>query len=168
MNEKTKNILKKILLILFGIILLLPFMYLCLAGLLTLPYRYGLLLLLLICFFGFFIVFFPSILVLYLIFKKVKSINFRILLIAFVIPFTNLLYLIIEHLCFNSNLYSYVIGFCSLFISLPLYYIIALCTPKSILPVKWIVIKTIILTAIFGVVLILLSDIIVPVLEGGL
>ena len=91
--------------------------------------------------------------------------NFRILLTAFIIPFTNLIYLFIEHFCFNSDYISYSIGFCTLFVTIPLYFITALCIPKSILPIKWEIIKMVIITAIFGVVLIILCANIVPPID---
>lgn len=157
MNERTKNILK-IMEIWFGIILILMTLWGFFVAHGELESIWEIFLVFIICSFGFFIVFFPTILLLYFIFKKIQNKNLRILLTAFSIPFTNLIYLFIEHFCFGSEFNSNLIGFCTLFVTLPIAFLIGLCTPKSILPIKWGIIKTVILTAIFGVGLIILSE----------
>ena len=164
MNKKTINILK-ILSIWFGIVLVLTFLWCYFVSQYDFSSMAGIFLVLIICSLGFFIVFSPLILALYFLFKKIKNKYLRILLVAFLIPFTNLIYLFIEHFCFNSDFYSNLIGFFTLFCTIPLYSITALCIPKSILPIKWDIITTTVLTAIFGIGLIILSEIIIPKID---
>lgn len=164
MDKKTINPLK-ILSIWFGIILVLTFLWWCFVPQYGFCSAVEFFLLLIFCSLGFFIVFWPLIYVLYFLFKKIKNKCLRILLVSFLIPFTNLIYLFIEHFCFNSDFISNIIGFSSLFCTIPLCFITALCTPKFILPIKWEIIITTVLTAIFGIGLIMLSDIIIPKID---
>lgn len=101
--------------------------------------------------------FLPTIIILYFLFKIIKNINSRILLTAILIPFTNLIYLFIEHFKYDFELYSEIIGGISLFVVLPLIFTAALFSPKKLLPYKWEIIKTDILMIIFGIVLIFMS-----------
>ncbi len=164
MKEKYKNILK-ILGIWLGVILIITFLFGCFLSRFDAEITGEFFWVLIISSFGFFIVFSPAILVLYLLFKKIRNKNLRILLTAFVIPFTNFIYLFIEYFCFNDNYKSYIIGLFTLCFTLPLFFIIGLCTPKSILPIKWNIVKTVVLTAIFGIFLIYLSLFIISNLE---
>ena len=124
MNKKTINILK-ILSIWFGIVPVLTFLWCYFVSQYDFSSMAGIFLVLIICSLGFFIVFSPLILALYFLFKKIKNKYLRILLVAFLIPFTNLIYLFIEHFCFNSDFYSNLIGFFTLFCTIPLYSITA-------------------------------------------
>lgn len=107
---------------------------------------------------GFIIVFSPTILVLYFLFKKITSIHKRILLAAFMVPFTNMIYWIIAHF-WGDVIFPMFIGFLTLFMFLPSALIVTLCTPKSLLPLKKEFIVTNLLMGIFGWILIFISNI---------
>ena len=104
----------------------------------------------------FVIIFSPAILVLYFIFKKIKNIKIRIVLTAFLIPFTNMVYYLIENVLFRGDtIISLVIGAYSLFVILPLSFISTVFIPKKWLPIKWQTLITVILMEIFGWLLIM-------------
>lgn len=96
------------------------------------------------------IIFSPAIILLFFLFKKIKNIDCRILLIAFFIPFTNLIYFIIENLNNNTPFLSLIIGGNTLFTLLPLIFIVTFCTPQKLLPIKWEIIKTSCFTGLLG------------------
>lgn len=99
------------------------------------------------------IAFIPTIFLLYFLFKKVINKFKRVLLTAFLIPFTNMIYFFVEmHL--PDPIFSLFLGFYSLYATLPIVFITALLTPKSILPIKWYVILTDVLMWIFGWIMI--------------
>jgi len=103
------------------------------------------------------LIFLPSIIVLYFLFKKIKNPNSRMVLTAFIIPFNNLIYFAAG--CFINDsfwLFSMITGICMLFYFLPSVLITVLCTPKSWLPQKKYFIFTNILMGIFGWILIFL------------
>lgn len=107
------------------------------------------------------IAFIPVIILLYFLFKKIKEKKARIFLIAFLIPFLNLIYCVIEHqLVGQPEMVSMMIGASVLFIILPLSFVISCCLPKRLLPIKKEVILTIPLMGLFGFVLIFCSGLI--------
>lgn len=105
-----------------------------------------------------FIAFIPTIFLLYQLFKKFENKFIRVLLTAFLIPFTNLIYFYAEALLKGPE-YSLYIGYFAVFVTLPVIFLTALCTPKSVLPIKWYVILTDILMAIFGWIMIMICPI---------
>ena len=106
----------------------------------------------------FVIIFSPAILFLYFIFKKIKNTKIRIVLTAFLIPFTNMVYYLIENVLFRGDtIISLVIGAYSLFVILPLCFISTVFVPKKWLPIKWHIVITVILMEIFGWFLIMIS-----------
>ena len=109
------------------------------------------------------IVFLPAIIALYFLFKKVKDSLTRIYLIAFIIPFTNLIYLFIEHyfLIGSDGMISMTIGFIMLFMFLPLTLITTFCTPKIFLPIKKDMIITQLLLIVIGWIMVILSGILI-------
>ena len=116
---------------------------------------------------SFVIIFSPAILLLYLLFKKIKNVKGRIVLTAFLIPFTNMIYLLIEHLCIEDfAIISLIIGFCALFIFLPLSFISILFVPEKWLPIKWQIVITIILTEIFGWILVFCSGLLISFIDS--
>ena len=171
MNEKTKNILK-ILEIWYIVRFILCIIWCLCVGhnnLLNIKDFLGSLLFCIlepICLLVFTaLAFLPAIIVLYFLFKKIKNINLRIILIAFIIPFTNLIYYIIEHFLIDFEIFSMIIGFYTLFVFLPTALIVTLCAPKSILPFKKEFIKANILMGIIGWILICLSSFITDFIE---
>ena len=158
MNEKVKNILK-----IAGIYYLVSFLTVSLFNLIDNNFAittvftnlWQNLLFPIIAAGLFVIIFSPAILILYLLFKKIKNIKARIVLTAFLIPFTNLIYLLIEQIFWGYNaIISFIIGFCALFAVLPLIFIVAAVIPKKLLPIKWFIVITVILTEIFGWILV--------------
>ena len=159
MNEKVKNILK-----IAGIYYLVSFITLFLYNLLVSNFKIadilgtmGINLLFLIVLAGLFVIIFsPAILVLYFLFKKIKNTKIRIVLTAFLIPFTNMVYYLIENVLFRGDtIITLVIGAYSLFSVLPLCFISTLFVPKKWLPIKWQIVITIMLMEIFGWLLIM-------------
>lgn len=109
------------------------------------------------------LVFAPGIIALYFLFKKVKDSLTRIYLIAFLIPFTNLIYLFIEHyfLIGSDGMISMTIGFIMLFMFLPLTLITTFCIPKTLLPIKRDMITTQLLIIALGWIMVVLSGILI-------
>lgn len=159
MNEKTKKILK-FSGIWYGISFTLSVIWCIIAGGTNLTESNGFLsalaycVLLPICMpLAIGIVFSPAIIALYFLFKKIKNKNTRIILTAFIIPFTNLIYLFIEHFLFihtDFEIYSIIIGACALVMLIPTALIVILCTPKSLLPLKKELAYICLLMEIFG------------------
>lgn len=118
-------------------------------------------------FLGFFVVFSPTILGLYFLFKKVQDKNYRILLTSFLIPFTNFIYFIIDKIYFKTDI-PMLVGFCSLFFAIPTLFVLALSMPKSLFSplMKWYVIKTSVLMVVFGFCLMIVSLCIMPKVEA--
>ena len=165
MNEKTKNILKLIG-IWYGIVSILTLIvgYLLYTGSDNLKtigghleiWKYAILNPILLPFFAC-LIFSQTIITLFLLFKKIKNINCRIFLIALLIPLTNLIFFVIENFYNGMGFLSMAIGAYALFILLPLIFIVTLCTPIKLLPLKWEIIKTSIVTSIIGWILVILS-----------
>lgn len=105
---------------------------------------------------GSFIVFLPTIILLYFLFKKIKNYYARVILTAFLIPFTNMIYFFIEGKFLGESFFSMIIGFFTLCGTLPIVSATALCCPKSILPFKWYIILTNFLMAVLGWIMILI------------
>ena len=113
------------------------------------------------------IIFLPAFIVLYFLFKKYKSVKARIFLTAFMFPFTNAVYYIIEHYTGDGiELTSMIIGFYSLFGILPLVFLTALCIPKSLFPYKKEAIITPIIMWFMGWLLIVFSNIFLVVCDN--
>lgn len=105
------------------------------------------------------LVFLPAIIVLYFLFKKFKGAKARILLTAFLIPFSNMIYYFIEYFIINNTdcYVSMFIGFYSIVLLLPSLLFATLFVPKSLLPFKKEVIKTLSLMFLFGWILIFIT-----------
>ncbi len=106
------------------------------------------------------ICFSPAIFLLYLICKKIKSKEWKIITIAFSIPVTNLVYyyiaMFLDHHINNIRYmvsYPMVLGIFSI-LTLFFVFIGTLCTPKSLLPMKKDFLVTELLMFAFGFILI--------------
>ena len=109
------------------------------------------------------LVFSPAISVLYLLFKKIKNVIARIFLVAFIVPFSNMIYYLTEYFIYKDRYgISLIIGFWALFVVLPLFGLTSLFIPKSLLPIKQKVLWTIVLMEIIGWILVHISFIIAP------
>ena len=98
------------------------------------------------------IAFLPTILLLHFLFKKNKNKYVRVLMTAFLIPFTNMIYYFAMELIGAKVLNSFVIilGIYIVLVAIPIAFVTSLCLPKSILPFKWYIILTSILMEIFA------------------
>ena len=105
------------------------------------------------------VIFSPAIFALYFLFKKFKERKTRIFLVAFLIPFLNMIYYLVEYFVNYGNeaFISMCIGFYSIIFFLPITLFVALITPKSLLPFKKEAIITLPLMFIIGWVLIFTS-----------
>lgn len=101
-----------------------------------------------------FLIFSPVIIALYFLFKKIKNSKIRIFMTAFLVPFLNLIYLLIEN-CFGDGWFSCTIGFSMLLVFLPQIIIIILCIPKKNLPLKYKMSFTAFLMIVFGLIFII-------------
>ena len=162
MNEKFKNILKiagigyaitfgiGILLLVLEVIAGYAFNHVISAEEVFLRIFYGLISPILLVIF-YLIIFSPAILILYFLFKKIKNTKGRIFLTAILLPLNNLLYFFIEYIYSDySPIFSVMIGAFSLFVVVPLIFIIVMLIPQKILQIKWQAVITIVLTGIFG------------------
>ena len=114
------------------------------------------------------LIFAPAIVTVYFLFKKVKDSLTRIYLIAFIIPFTNLIYLLIEHyFIFGSDgMMSMFIGFFILFMFLPLTLITTCFIPKVWLPLKKDMITTQLLLITIGWIMVVLSGFLINISDN--
>lgn len=109
------------------------------------------------------LIFSPAISILYLLFKKIKNVISRIFLVAFIVPFSNMIYYLTEYFIYKDEYgISLIIGFWALSVALPLFGLTSLFIPKSLLPIKQKVLWTIVLMEIIGWILVHISFIIAP------
>lgn len=153
MNEKTKNFLR-----IFGVWYVIAFVITIIADkqFLYMPWIGFSLLIPVLVPLLLFLVFLPTIILLYFLFKIIKNKVLRMLLIAFAIPFTNLIYFLIGIILSFGKEFSLEIGSYSLFFILPTVFATALCLPKKWLSVKWEIVITSVLMWLFGIALIFL------------
>ena len=102
-------------------------------------------------------IFIPTIIILYFLFRKFKCSKARIFLISFLIPFTNMVYFFIDALKTGDGIASQMVGFFAIFCVLPMTAVLTIFTPKSLLPIKFDILKTCGLMFVFGWILIFLS-----------
>lgn len=104
------------------------------------------------------VIFSPAIGVLYLLLKKIKNVIVRIFIVAFIVPFSNMIYYLTEYSIYKDEFgISLTIGFFALFMVLPLTGVTCLFMPKSLLHIKKEVVWTIILMEIIGWILVMIS-----------
>ncbi len=105
------------------------------------------------------LIFSPTIIFLYFLFKRITDEKTKLFLIAFAIPYTNMIYLFFECLILKNEygIISMLIGSHTLFGLLPLALITTLFIPKSIFPNKYKALITNLLMGFIGVILIIFS-----------
>ena len=111
------------------------------------------------------IAFSPTILLLHFLFKKKENKYVRVLMTAFLIPFTNMIYFYFTKLIGAEvlNDFSMLLGFFTVFAAIPIAFVTSLCLPKSILPFKWYIILTNILMEIFAWIMIFICLLTYPI-----
>ena len=156
MTEKTKNILK-ILGIYSSIMLIIPLITSLIIKESYLELIVCYVIMTCICF----IAFLPATLLIYPFFKKIQNKNFRIIFVAFIIPFLNFIYILAEEILTGGDVwfFSYILGAFALY-SFGCTFIIILFIPKSILLIKWDIIKSNILMTMFGIIFVAILQII--------